>query len=188
MWPFSFVNCHDRVGKEGNCGNHPFSLFTPCPLFLNSFAQDHERTQVPPRRILLPSRHKFLLPPIMDTWSRPTCRCLRLLRGPNVAPYGASWKTFMFINMSFSFLQVAKQYWLGLKRNLEAIPNILGAKWRVNYFKNSKINTSVHVRQWLNCRWDFITIWERTILCWTSFVSFPRPSKFPYLYLDSRAQ
>ena len=56
------------------------------------------------------------------------------------------------INMSFSCLQVAKQYWLGLKRNLEAIPNILGAKWRVNYFKNLKKNTSVHVRQWLNCR------------------------------------
>ena len=93
MWPFSFVNCHDHVGKEGNCGNHPFSFFTPCPLFLNSFAQNHERTQVPPRRILLPSQHKFLLPAIMETWSRPTCRCLCLLRGPNVAPYGGSWKT-----------------------------------------------------------------------------------------------
>jgi len=41
---------------------------------------------------------------------------------------------FVFYGDQTSPHMVAKQYWLGLKRNLEAIPNILGAKWRVRLY------------------------------------------------------
>ena len=104
------------------------------------------------------------------------------------------WWILKNINMSFSCLQVAKQYWLGLKRNLEAIPNILGAKWRVNYFKNSKINTSVQcmcVNGWIVgetlSRSERGRSFAGRALChFQGLVSFPislstlRPSKFSF--------